>query len=254
MLQELINAISGPAMTAGFKYSSAVDAGVNIPPRAAFGQFLSTLLSSFTNGSAKNSFQNQNGISQKNLRLNALAPGSVLINSANVPAQAQMQQQYPGYSIPGQFPGIGFSGGSPLQGFAGQGFPGAVGAQGLTGGVSGIGGAGGIGGVGGVGFPVGGIGGVGFNPSFPNQQGGLGKLMFLIGPIASVFSLLGSLFNLRKLIGSLRPVKIDTSNTNFNGSQDYIASKYQEGSFDEPAPYEENNSGGEFNMQGLSEF
>ncbi len=251
MLKELFGTISGAAANTAF--SQPAGNGINIPAQATFKKFFNNVMSSFNNplNGANGQFpgiqgqgqfpgiQGQNQFSQgrayggfptqgqynflqqnspqRDLRNQAFAPGSVLVNSQEV-TQNPVQQGF-----------------QPLQGFAGQ-----AGIQ--NNGVNGISGAQfpPIGG-----FPMNNGGGGGFG----------GKLPMLIMPFISLFGLVKNFFGLRRMTQQGQPEIVDKNATQYNSYNNYIAEEYEEGSFEEPGAYEvEKSSGNNFDYSKLQEF
>lgn len=232
MLQELLNAFSRSASTAAFT-NPAANGISGVPIKATFGNIFNNLLSSFsgvqqgTGGfqmpqqafagnmspQAMQAFMNaqsQFGQTSKTLKNQAFVPGAVLVNSQGFPSQVPQFNQ-------GFFPQQTAI--NPLQGFAGQ--AGAIpGSYGVS--------------------PYGNQYGGQVNPfMFPQsgvQQGS--KLQSLLFPIISLFSFVKSLFSFRGSIKGLQPIKVDRENISYNGFQKYIDQEYEDGGFDEPAPYE----------------
>ena len=260
MLKELLQAFTGQATTAA--YTNPTSNGFSTPPGAAFRNFFSTLASSFTN-TPQAIFQNQSpqgfggipsqsiqayrnaqgqftagqypGYAQSpNFRAQALAPGAVVIDSLSgvqgaLPTQLPYNQGY----YPNQIAQF-----NPLQGFAGQ--NGSISPQ--------------------PGFPSQNQFGQPFQQyappyGFPQQGGfGGGKLSLLIMPLIGIFGLIRSLFSLRGLVSSIKPVQVDKDNIGYkNTLTSYQTFEKQEGSFDNdyyPEEYESSNFGAE-RLQGL---
>lgn len=252
MLKEFITSITGAATNAAYTNPSGY--GINgISPGASFKNFFGTLISSFNNspgavfgtppqasggisyGGAVNAYRNaQTGFnsgfpgqiidnSQANgrkLKAQILAPGSVVINSlgANAPGQSPIAQ---GLGFAAAFPNQ-LAGLTPLQGSTGQTIPFVNG-----------------------GPQAGGFGQTPFGqpvPFAPNgfpQQGGFSKWSLLLMPLIGLFSMVKSLFGLRNIVGSLKPVQVDKENINFYEYQNsFNEIERQEGSFDELYPEE----------------
>lgn len=258
MLKELLQAFTGAATTSA--YTNPTSNGLSVPQGTTFKNFFSTLASSFSN-SPNGIFQNQlpqgfgggvpsgsiqayrnaqgqfgaagqyPGYTQSgNFRAQALAPGAVVIDSTpQLPMQLPYNQGY----YPNQVAAL-----NPLQGFAGQ--NGSINPQ--------------------PGFPPQNQFGVPLQQyappyGFPQQGGGgFGKLSLFILPIIGIFSLIRSLFGLRKFVSSMKPVQIDTNNIDYkNTLTSYQDFEREEGSFDNnyyPEEYENNDFGAE-RLQGL---
>ena len=173
--------------------------------QAGFGGVNPAAMQAFMN--AQNQFGRGVNVKAKN---RALAPGAVLINSFATPAQAT--QALPPPSLAQAF-------GGPFQGFAGQ-----AGAYGSPAGFN----------------PAANS----FSPNVPYQgQGGLmqgigGKFALLLSPLIGIVSLAKAFFNLKGISGTLQSVKIDKNKTGYYNYQAYADDSYEDGSFDEPEPYE----------------
>jgi hypothetical protein len=255
MLKEFITSITGAATNAAYTNPGAN--GIRgISPGASFKNFFNTIFSSFSNspgavfgnspqafGNSPQAFGNfpqgsggtsygavnayRNAQTQfggfpgqiidnpqangRKLKAQILAPGSVVINSVgtNAPVQSPIAQ------------GFGFAGLTPLQGGTGQTIPF------INGG------------------PQAGFGQTPFGqpvPFAPNgfpQQGGFSKWSLLLMPIIGLFSMVKSLFGLRNIVNSIKPVSVDKEDINFYGYQNgFNEIERQEGSFDELYPEE----------------
>ncbi len=262
MLKELLGAFTGSAATAAYTHPTGI--GINVPAQATFKKFFSNLVSSFStqgtltgNSAISNQFPGlpgqlggraglSNGFPglpgqggqvgfpglpgqvpfnqpQHELRQQAFAPGSVLINSAE---QNIAQGPSQGYA--------------PLQGFAGQaGIPNT--------GLSPTNGA----------TPFGQIGQFPQAGALGGQQGFGGKLPMLVMPIIGLFSMLKSLFGIRKMIAAQRPEVVDKENTGYNNYQSYIDEEYKDGRFDEPEAFkaeEQETAENRFDYNKLQDF
>ncbi len=255
MLKEIMNAFVGSATSTA--YSMPSGSGVNVPLQATFKKFFTTFMGTLNNPASNNNysgnllagggrgqfpgmqgfpgaglpgqFQGMQGFPEqfplnqfptsmlqnqttKNLKSQAFAPGSVLIDSTQSGTINPLQGFATGQAnVPGLFPG----GASPL-GAAGQ-----------------------------------------FS-SLPAFQQGLGgsKLPLLIMPFIGLVGLIKSLLSFRGLAGSLRPERVNKENLSYNGYQNYLSQAYDEGSFEEPSPYEQrtgaqNNFNYSDNQQGF---
>lgn len=251
MFNNLFNTIAGAATSASYGSPAANGIG-GVPLSATFGKFFNGIISSISpfgsnNGSQPNliqqgggfggvnqnaiqAFRNaQNGDPTANLKAQALAPGAVLINPASFTPQ--------GVAPSAAFGGLGGLGGVPLQGFAGQNGIGAPGIQGIN-----------TANIGGAQFPIQG--------QFPfyqqnqngSQQGGFGKLQTLLYPVIGIFTLVKSLFGLRGLKDSMKPVTVNKEDTSYNNYSGYLSEAYVPGNFEDADPY--NGDGlGESNSQ-----
>ena len=247
-----MNAFIGSATSTSY---SMPGNGVNVPLQATFKKFFNTFIGSLNNPAANSypgaaggtgqfpggGFPGAQGFPQagfpgqlpmlpsqiagfriqnqtsKHLKSQAFAPGSVLVDSVQ--------------------PQIGTV--NPFQGFAGQN------GTSLTPGI----------------FPGGGISSIGTAGQFSSfpayQQGSGAKLPFLIMPIISLFGLLKSMLSFRKLAGYLTPEKVDKQNLNYNTYQSYLNKAYEDGNFDEPELYKneqtiaQNNFNYSDNLQGF---
>ena len=160
---------------------------------------------------ARNPQQFFGGQVNKHPRAQAFSPGAVLTNG------------FSGTAIPPQFNQAAFN---PLQGFAGQGgvingFP-----QGQSNGFAPVP----------YGMPGQFPGGAGFT------QGGFGKLQLFLGPLIGIFTIFKSIFDIKRTVSSLQPVKVNRNDTNLYGIQEeYIAANKQDGSFEEYFPEDNEN-------------
>ncbi len=272
MLKELLGAFTGSAANAAYTHPSG--SGINVPAQATFKKFFNNLISSFSpqgnfsgnNTGISNQFPGlpgqlggQAGLSngfpglpgqggqvgfpgfpgqggqvgfpglpgqvpfnqpQHQLRQQAFAPGSVLINSA----EQTIPQGPQGYA--------------PLQGFAGQaGVPNT--------GISPVNGA----------TPFGQIGQFPQAGAIGGQQSLGGKLPMLVMPIIGLFSMLKSLFGIRKMIAAQKPEVVDKENIGYNNYQSYIDEEYKDGRFDEPKAFEDQETAeNKFDYSKLQEF
>lgn len=194
--------------------------GFNGTPNSAVNAYRN-VQSGFIGGYPGSQIINDGSFKGRKLKAQALAPGSVVINSlANAPAQGQISQPL-GFAaaFPNQLAGL-----TPLQGNAtGQGIP--------------------------FGAPQAGFSQVPFGqpaPFAPNgfAQGGFSGLSLLIMPIIGLFSMVKSLLGFRREVNSLTPVQVDTQDLNYFDSQNsYGEFERQEGSFDEyfPEDFETNS-------------
>lgn len=231
MLRELINSISGATATTTF--SNPIGYGINnVPPQATFSNFLKTLASSLTNNSQATFGAGfpvgQSGINPASIqayrnaqsgfikdqrvhnKAQAFAPGAVVVNSLNGGGQQILAPQaITGGIAPNQLSAL-----SPLSGSTYQNSPSSFPQGQLP-------------------FPQGQLPftGGGYN------QGGIGKLQLLLLPLIGVFSLVKSLFGIRRFLGTIQPVKVNREDLRF---YDYQASyndyAREEGSFDEYNP------------------
>lgn len=256
MLKELLKAFTGSATTTAF--TSPAGYGIsNVSPQATFRNFFSTLTSSFNNTpqaifgnqipgyggtgiGAIQAYRNVQGqfaapqyyqgdTPNRTLKAQAFAPGAVIVNSPSAPIQPPAAQGInQGFFGPNQLAGL-----SPLQGSALQNGSTFGGPQGF---VAPFGGQ--------VPYPVGPAG---------LAQNGIGKLQFLLMPIISIFSFVKSLFGVRGVVNSLKPVQVDRNDLNFYDYQNsYSAFERQEGSFDEYYPEQYETEG--FESQKLQTF
>ncbi len=245
MFNNLFNTIAGAATSASYG-APAANGLSGVPLSATFGKFFNSIMSSFSpfgsnNGSQPNlipqgggfggagfgganqnaiqAFRNaQNGNPTATLQAQALAPGAVLINPASFTPQ--------GVAPSAAFGGLGGLGGVPLQGFAGQNGIGASGVQGIN-----------TANIGGAQFPIEG--------KFPfyqqnqngSQQGGFGKLQTLLYPVIGIFTLVKSLFGLRGLKDSMKPVTVNKEDTSYNNYSGYLSEAYVPGNFEDADPY-----------------
>lgn len=243
MLKELLSVLTGSTITAS--YTNPASNGISgVPGKATFGNFFNTLTSSLSNyapgpgGGLQGSpqgfpgTQNQAIAAYKNaqnqfaqgfpgqyapdidvsrkVKTKALSPGAVVMESlqGQFPQQGNRDFFSPIPALSGG--GLLAGGGSPIQGFAGQ--NGAFGpGQGSFNNA----------------FPQAG---------FPQVQGnGLGgKLQLLIMPLIGLFPFVKSIFGLRGVVSSMRPVQVDKQDLAlFNYQDAYNEMQKQEGSFDE---------------------
>lgn len=234
MFKQLTNALSGSLTQASFSLPQAN--GINVSPGAVAKNFFGNVFASLSasQGFAVNSFQpgpsgsfiaaglspgfgqgfgtpqgtinSFRNIQNVNKRGNrALAPGS-FVNSFSEPTQNPR-----GQVANTQFFGQNQFALSPLQGFAGQ--NGGVGVPGTpqfnvpTG------------------FP-----GAGFVPQQTNSRGGI--LPLLIMPFIGLVTMVTSLFKVRELINSFKPVEVNTT-TSYEQYKSYLDEIYSNrGSFD----------------------
>lgn len=248
MLKEFITSLTGAATNAAYTNPSGY--GISgVSPRASFKNFFGNLISSFNNspgavfgappqayggvsyGGAVNAYRNaQTGFNAgfpgqiidttqprgRKLKAQVLAPGSVVINSiGNAPVQPPIPQ---GLGFAAAFPNQ-LAGLTPLQGSTGQTVPFGGTQAGYTQ------------------IPFGQP--VPFAPNGFPVQGGFSRWSLLLMPVISLFSMVKSLFGLRNIVGSLRPVQVDKEDINFYDYQNsFNEIDRQEGSFDELYPEE----------------
>ena len=243
MFKNFLQNIAGHATTAAVKYPDTY--GVNeVPQQTGFKALLGSLISSFSSGNAGfpgagggfggaqgtlqayKSFQGQlagqsfpGGINNKVIKKQlALAPGSVMLPPIDQTSPQSLQNAFGG-AIPPQLP---FPGQNPMQGFAGAsgGFSGPASGSLLSGPLTPFGQ-----------FPIG-----------PNGLQSGNKLQLLMFPIMTLFSVVKSLFNFRRTVGFLQPIKIDRNKFAYYSNQkEFEDFKRQEGSFDEYYPEQEDD-------------
>ena len=245
-MNELLNSLTGSLQTTSYSYPASN--GINtVSPKATFKNFFSNLVSSFSGGSiSPNGMPNpyQGGFPQAGIgtapafnseilnphrKTKALSPGSFL-NSATLNQQANSRNQ-----------AIGFP---PLQGFAGQsGFAN----PGFTN----------------PGFPTQGGFPQGTLPSqvsplggFPQTNARGGILPMLIMPIVGLFTLIGSIFKIKKMAQGFKPVEVN-KNIAYDQYNNYLDEVYKnQGSFD-PMPefdLESVNPVDNVNFQNLQQY
>ena len=250
MLNEIGNALTGTLTTSTYTYPGATNT-INIPPRITFKNFFNNFISSLTSNPAFGGMPTQEappagipgygaglppgigtlanpGVFNRNInarvsiknKSRALSPGSYINsfqNSAIKPSATRPLQV------------------APLQGFAGQtgivnpAFGNSVG-------------------------PVQSQFGAGLLLPQSNARGGI--LPMLIMPIVGLFSVLTSVFNIRKLINGFKPVETEKS-TIYNNYTNYLDEVYaSRGSF-EPSPefeIEEESLSKDFDLYKLQDF
>lgn len=241
MLKEFLNALNGTVTTQSYTYPAAN--GISGVPRGAtFKNFFNNLMSSFNSplGSTPNQYgyqqgqqynsgtpfqsieayrgiQNQFPVTNVQYRedkrkLRALAPGSVFVNLPGAPPPINQGIQNPGL--------LSAFGGSPSYPNTGP----------LNGSINSYGINPGYGNSPQPFYPQGGF--------YPQQQSRGGILSLLLFPVIGLVSLVTSLFNIKNLINSFKPVEVNT-NGNFAGYNNYLAGEpSQEGWFNEFDPQE----------------
>ena len=247
MLKEFLNALNGTITTQSYTYPAANGIS-NVPRSATFKNFFSNLMSSFTSplGSTPNQYGYQGGqqfsggtplqsieayrgiqnqflttnakFKEDKRKLRALGPGSVFVNSPSIPPLPVNQ----GIQNPGLLSAFGVSPSYPTAGT----FNGGVNAYGTP--------------------PRPGTYGqpfypqTGLYPQAPTQGGGI--LSLLLFPIIGLVGLVTSLFKIKNLVNSFKPVEVNRDNTGYVQSNNYFQGEpSQEGWFNEFNPEEIEN-------------
>ncbi len=245
MLQQLLQAISGPISNIAYTYPTGNAAGgPTVTPQGMFNKLLNVLssgsynsnpanfLGNYTNMQGQNfapaaqayvkSLNNYgNGVninSNKASGREAFSPGAVISDLQMPPIPQTTSSSYSPFS---QLAGI-----NPLQGFAGQAgtngaAPGAFGTNSFT--QQGM-------------FP--GVNG------FTQPTGGFGKLSTLLMPFISLIGLVKSLFGLRGIASSEQPMNVDRNSLDYTVSLgNYQQSQNTDGSFYEGGYWDEEAAG-----------